>query len=64
MSRDLVVLAMAAIMTVLLILVCRLTSLPEILDGETVEAIREIELNHNKMEVQECPRNYPERNSE
>ena len=53
MSRDLVVLAMAAIMTVLLILVCRLTSLPEILDGETVEAIREIELNHNKMEVQE-----------
>ena len=53
MSRDLVVLAMAAIMTVLLILVCRLTSLPEWIDGGTVEQIREIELNHNKLEVQE-----------
>ena len=50
MNRDLVVLAMAAILTVALILVCRWTSLPEWIDGET---IREIELNHNKMEVQE-----------
>jgi len=53
MNRDLVVLAMAAILTVALILVCRWTSLPEWIDGETVETIREIELNHNKMEVQE-----------
>jgi len=51
MNKDLIVLATAAILTVLLILVCRLTSLPEILDGETVEQIREIELNHNKHEV-------------
>ena len=57
MNKDLIVLAMAAILTVTLILVCRLTSLPEILDGETVEQIREIELNHNKLEVRNENRN-------
>jgi len=57
MNKDLVVLLMAAILTVALILVCRLTSLPEILDGETVEQIREIELNHNKLEVRNENRN-------
>ena len=51
MNRDLIILAMSAILTVALILVCRWTSLPEWIDGGTVEQIREIELNHNKLEV-------------
>ena len=50
MNKDLVALLMAAILTVALILVCRWTSLPEWIDGETVEQITELELNHNKLE--------------